>query len=80
MRVTFNDEDLIEPMTAVIEKMAEEANIELKQRAHLKRWRARIARLGSSELSTLVDNVNASLREPTDSPRQGDSDNPDHRE
>ncbi len=56
--VRFSDDEVMEALTLLVNRMAEEAGLSDKDRAMLKRWRSAKMRLGSDDMDDLVVKVN----------------------
>ncbi len=58
MEVRFTDDELAEALTVLVNRMAEEAGLNDKDRAMLKRWRSSDMRLGRDGMRELVEKAN----------------------
>jgi hypothetical protein len=58
MEVRFTDEELAEALTILVNHMADEAGLEDRDRAMLKRWRSSKMKLGSDDMEDLVRKAN----------------------
>lgn len=56
--VRFSDDEIMEVLTLLVNRMADEANLSDKDRAMLKRWRSSSMRLGSDDMNDLVVKAN----------------------
>lgn len=56
--VRFSDDEVMEALTLLVNRMAEEAGLSDKDRAMLKRWKSAKMRLGSDDMDDLVVKVN----------------------
>ncbi|HMO53026.1 MAG TPA: hypothetical protein PJ994_00850 [Tepidiformaceae bacterium] len=58
MDIRFNDEEVNEVATLIINKMADNAGLSDKDRAMLKRWRSTNLKLGTDDMEEMVRKVN----------------------
>ena len=58
MEVKFNDDELAEALTVIINRIADEAGLSDKDRAMLKRWRSSKMKLGSDDMFDYVHTAN----------------------
>jgi hypothetical protein len=58
MKVEFTDDEINEALIVLVNHMAEEAGLDDKDRAMLKRWRSSEMRLGSDDMDDLVRKAN----------------------
>ena len=58
MEVKFNDDELAEALTVIINRIAEEAGLSDKDRAMLKRWRSSKMKLGTDDMFDYVHKAN----------------------
>ncbi len=56
--VRFSDDEVMEALTLLVNKMADEAGLSDKDRAMLKRWKSAKMRLGSDDMADLVMKTN----------------------
>ena len=56
--VRFSDDEIMEVLTLLVNRMADEAGLTDKDRAMLKRWRSSSMRLGSDDMNDLVVKAN----------------------
>ncbi len=66
MEIKFADDEVNEMLTLLVNRMADEAGLEDKDRAMLKRWRTSEMRLGSDDMDDLVIKVNDDLAKLTE--------------
>ncbi len=58
MKVEFSDDELMDALTIIVNRMADEAGLSDKDRALLKRWRTGKMKLGTDDLDDLVRKAN----------------------
>ena len=58
MEVKFNDDELAEALTVIINRIAEEAGLSDKDRAMLKRWRSSKMKLDTDDMFDYVHKAN----------------------
>lgn len=58
MNVKFADDELVEALTAIINKIADTAGLSDKDRAMLKRWRSTSMKLGTDDMNDFVHKAN----------------------
>jgi hypothetical protein len=58
MDVKFTDDELVEALTIIVNRIADEAGLSDKDRAMLKRWRSSKMKLGSDDMSDFVIKAN----------------------
>ncbi len=58
MQVQFTDDELVEALTVIINRMADTAGLSDKDRAMLKRWRSSKMKLGSDDMIDFVRKAN----------------------
>jgi hypothetical protein len=58
MDVNFSDDELIEALTVIINRIADGAGLSDKDRAMLKRWRSSTMKLGSDDMNDFVLKAN----------------------
>ncbi len=58
MQVRFTDDELMEAVTVIINRMADEAGLAPKDRALIKRWKSSRLKLGSEDFQDLVRKAN----------------------
>ncbi len=58
MEVQFTDDEIAEVLSVLVNRMADEAGLEDKDRAMLKRWRSSKMKLGSDDMEDLVRKAN----------------------
>jgi hypothetical protein len=58
MEVRFTDDELVEALSLLVNRMADTAGLSDKDRAMLKRWKASSMKLGSDEMNDLVHKAN----------------------
>jgi hypothetical protein len=58
MDVRFNDDEIAEALTVLVNRMADEAGLSDKDRAMLKRWRTSKMKLGGDGMQELVEKTN----------------------
>ncbi|WP_322796204.1 hypothetical protein [Tepidiforma sp.] len=58
MDVRFNEEEVNELLTVLVNRMADEAGLSDKDRAMLKNWRSKTMRPGRDDMLELVQKVN----------------------
>lgn len=58
MEVRFTDEEIAAALTILVNHMADEAGLEDKDRALLKRWRSSKMKLGGDDMEDLVRKAN----------------------
>lgn len=56
--VRFTDDEIMEVLTLLVNRIADEAGLNDKDRAMLKRWRSGSMRLGSDDMNDLVVKAN----------------------
>jgi hypothetical protein len=58
MEVRFTDDELVEAVTLLVNRMADEAGVSDKDRAMLKRWRAKSMKIGAEDFDDVVRKAN----------------------
>ena len=58
MKVEFSDDELMDALTIIVNKMADESGLSDKDRAMLKRWRTSKMKIGTDDLDDLVRKAN----------------------
>jgi len=58
MEVRFSDDEIAEALTVLVNRMADTAGLNDKDRAMLKRWRSSKMKLGGDDMQELVGKVN----------------------
>lgn len=58
MDIKFTDDELIDAVTAIINRAADEAGLSDRDRAMLKRWRSSKLKLGTDDFDDLVRKAN----------------------
>jgi hypothetical protein len=58
MKIDFTDDEINEALLVLVNAMADEAGLNDKDRAMLKRWRASNMKLGSDDMDDLVRKAN----------------------
>jgi len=58
MEIRFTDDELIDAVTAIVNRMADEAGLADRDRAMLKRWRSSKLKLGTDDFDDLVRKAN----------------------
>ena len=58
MEVRFTDDEINEALTVIVNRIAEGAGLADKDRAMLKRWRSSKMKLGSDDMTELVEKAN----------------------
>ncbi|MFQ5380173.1 MAG: hypothetical protein ACE5EF_00930 [Dehalococcoidia bacterium] len=58
MQISFTDDELMEAVTVIINRMADEAGLPPKDRAAIKRWKSSRLKLGSEDFQDLVRKAN----------------------
>jgi len=58
MEVRFTDDEIAEALTVLVNRMADTAGLNDKDRAMLKRWRSSKMKLGGDDMQELVGKVN----------------------
>ncbi|HJP40234.1 MAG TPA: hypothetical protein QGF35_00815 [Dehalococcoidia bacterium] len=58
MDIEFEDDELIGALAAIVNRMADEAELSDKDRAMLKRWRASKLKLGTDDFNEFVTKAN----------------------
>ena len=58
MNVQFTDDELVEALTVIVNRMADNAGLSDKDRAMLKRWRSSQMKLGSDDMNDFVIKAN----------------------
>jgi len=58
MEVRFTDDEIAEALTVLVNRMADSAGLNDKDRAMLKRWRSSKMKLGGDDMQELVGKVN----------------------
>ncbi len=66
MEIKFGDEEVNGLLTLLVNNMADDAGLNDKDRAMLKRWRSSEMRLGSDDLEDLVIKVNDDIAQLTE--------------
>lgn len=61
MNVEFTDDELVEALTVIINRIADTAGLSDKDRAMLKRWRSTKMKLGSDDMDDFVRKANEDL-------------------
>ncbi|MGD9933997.1 MAG: hypothetical protein AB7T37_09785 [Dehalococcoidia bacterium] len=61
MNVEFTDDELVEALTVIINRIADEAGLPDRDRAMLKRWRSSKMKLGSDDMDDFVRKANEDL-------------------
>ena len=61
MEVKFTDDELVEALTIMVNRMADEAGLSDKDRAMLKRWRSSKMKLGSDDMMDFVRKANEDI-------------------
>ncbi|MCA9829062.1 MAG: hypothetical protein R3B97_01570 [Dehalococcoidia bacterium] len=61
MNVEFTDDELVEALTVIINRIADEAGLSDRDRAMLKRWRSGKMKLGSDDMDDFVRKANEDL-------------------
>ena len=61
MDVKFTDDELVEALTIIVNRMADEAGLSDKDRAMLKRWRSSKMKLGADDMLDFVRKANEDL-------------------
>lgn len=61
MDVKFTDDELVEALTIMVNRMADEAGLSDKDRAMLKRWRSSKMKLGSDDMMDFVRKANEDI-------------------
>jgi hypothetical protein len=56
--VTFTDDEIVEALNIIINRIADEAGLSDKDRAMLKRWKSTKMKLGSDDLMDFVRKAN----------------------
>ena len=58
MNVQFTDDELVEALTVIINRIADGAGLSDKDRAMLKRWRSSQMKLGTDDMNDFVTKAN----------------------
>jgi len=58
MEVRFTDDEINEALTVIVNRIADGAGLTDKDRAMLKRWRSSKMKLGSDDMTELVEKAN----------------------
>jgi hypothetical protein len=58
MEVRFTDDEINEALTVIVNRIADGAGLSDKDRAMLKRWRTSKMKLGSDDMTELVEKAN----------------------
>lgn len=58
MEIRFTDDELIEAVTTIVNRIADEAGLSDRDRAMLKRWRSTKLKLGTDDFDDLVRKAN----------------------
>jgi len=61
MHVEFTDDELVEALTVIINRIADTAELSDRDRAMLKRWRSSKMKLGSDDMNDFVRKANEDL-------------------
>lgn len=61
MNVEFTDDELVEALTVIINRIADTSGLSDKDRAMLKRWRSTKMKLGSDDMDDFVRKANEDL-------------------
>jgi hypothetical protein len=61
MNVEFTDDELVEALTVIINRIADSAELSDKDRAMLKRWRSSKMKLGTDDMQDFVHKANEDL-------------------
>ncbi len=61
MNVEFTDDELVEALAVIINRIADEAGLPDRDRAMLKRWRSSKMKLGSDDMDDFVRKANEDL-------------------
>ncbi len=61
MEVKFTDDELVEALTIMVNRIADEAGLSDKDRAMLKRWRSSKMKLGSDDMLDFVRKANEDI-------------------
>jgi hypothetical protein len=61
MNVQFSDDELVEALTVIINRIADGAGLSDRDRAMLKRWRASQMKLGTDDMNDFVHKANDDL-------------------
>jgi hypothetical protein len=61
MNVRFSDDELVEALTVIINRIADQAGLSDRDRAMLKRWRASEMKLGTDDMNDFVHKANDDL-------------------
>jgi hypothetical protein len=61
MHVEFTDDELVEALTVIINRIADTADLSDKDRAMLKRWRSSAMKLGTDDMNDFVRKANEDL-------------------
>ena len=61
MNVEFTDDELVEALAVIINRIADEAGLPDRDRAMLKRWRSGKMKLGSDDMDDFVRKANEDL-------------------
>lgn len=61
MNVQFTDDELVEALTVIVNRIADDAGLSDKDRATLKRWRSSRMKLGSDDMIDFVHKANEDI-------------------
>ncbi len=79
MKVEFTDDEINEALIVLVNHIAEEAGLDDKDRAMLKRWRSADMRLGSDDMDDLVRKANDDFQQGLDRRQRSQIRKPDWR-
>ena len=58
MKVEFTDDELVEALAVIVNRMADSAGLSDRDRAVLKRWRSSKMKLGTDDMNDFVSKAN----------------------